>query len=98
MERQAEKEQLTRKNKECKGPDSLPVTKIKEENPNQPTKHLQTRRPGSSHRYPAAAPREGHCHLNKDVCIKQPGGHPVDGERKCPCQLSPHQSRSYIEA
>jgi hypothetical protein len=29
LERQAEKEQLSRKNKECKGPDSLPVAKIK---------------------------------------------------------------------
>jgi hypothetical protein len=96
LERQAEKEQLTRESKECKGPDSLPVTKIKGKNPNQPTKHPQARRSGVSHRYPAATPRKGHRHLNEGVCIKHAGRHPAGGKGDARANLS--LSRSCVEA
>ncbi len=98
MERQTEKEQLTRENKERKGPDSLPVTKIKGKNPNQPTKHPQSRRFGISHRYPAAAPRKGHRHLNKGVGIKQAGRHSDGGKGDARANLSLSLPRSCVDS
>ncbi len=84
------------KSKECKEPDSLPVTKIKGKNPNQPTKHPKSRRSGVSHRYPVTAPRKGHRHFNEDVCIKHAGRHPAGGKGDVRASLS--LSRSCVEA
>jgi hypothetical protein len=75
---------------------SLQVAKIEGRNPSQP-KHIPRHEAAAkSHRYPVAAPREGHCQLNKDVCIEHPRGHPVEGEKQCPCRLSRCQSRPYV--